>query len=481
MPTGVGLKRSLANLHTRKAASMKEALDNKGDATEVMIDLKDAVELGVKSQRRAKGTPQPHNKMLTVKTDTFIELDEALKFGHSKSSNDRGLHHFGVGIKVLLATSGEDYDDAQLVIYTIRKTSAGYEMYVARMGSAIDKAYSNPDDDKGDISRVVARVEEVPDSDALEFAWPANEAGQRSQDGQVAELVMCSSHRTRHGQESGYGGSPWAEGGDLEINAENLLTPMQQLREELKNEADGASRTLFVYHTLPNDDTPPLPFLIKNLAGAEHLCRIEPNGELASLVDEMQKWYVNDQLLIAAAPAAAVPRPPMPKITIQGTVLDFTCNKWGKHMARAGDPYPVYLLKDLKDGTSQPKDGKVPIGYARSSWVVEPPPGGWSAKQSPYKPPRDQKGAHSTTCQRCEYYRSREIVASVPLASQIAIKAVPMACCSALKERSSSTNTPRSTGVASSSTAPMATCTSLSRRPPRTACMTSFLQAKAVP
>jgi hypothetical protein len=320
---GSELFQTLGAIHASRANAHREKLENaiSAGATTMEIDLVRSSSLGARAGEQ---------DMLRVFTDTTIDLNRALEFGHAAAANGAPatshgvLNNFGVGLKAFQAALG---DRVQLFACTARRRGDGsYEMGIARFGSAIDAYFAAQQGSaRLRIYRAGSRVKREPDGslriDARVPAGATTIAGRNPVDEpQAARTALLQAP------------SPWA-------GESGMLVPMTRLLARLEvAAAEGVSEpcgTLFIYHS---DGSTPLPYQLRPEEGR----RVHQEG---GQTEAPGRLFVNDKdgrakdlahrraasaarvaplhQLLAALPSPGVPEGPLHQFpqSIRGPLL----------------------------------------------------------------------------------------------------------------------------------------------------------------
>ena len=189
--------------------------------------------------------------MLCIYTDTTIDLNRALDFGHAGAVEGAApvahgvLNNFGVGLKAFQAALG---DRVQLCAYTVQARQGevgGYHLALARFGSVIDSYFAaKSDSSRLRIHRAGCCAVRRPEGGLMLDEAEDRVAGVLPGSARAARLALLEA------------ASPWE-------SEEALLTPMVHLLSRVKaaREKGGSGRgTLFIYHS---DGSQPLPYLLK--------------------------------------------------------------------------------------------------------------------------------------------------------------------------------------------------------------------------
>lgn len=245
---GSELFQTLGAIHASRANAHREKLENaiSAGATTLEINLVHSHSLGARVGE---------HDMLSFFTDTSIDLNRALEFGHAAAANGAPapshgvLNNFGVGLKAFQAALG---DRVQLLACTARRRGAGsYELGIARFGSAIDAYFAAQHGSaRLRIHRAGCRVRlERDGSLRIDTSVPASDpplAGRSPlEEAQAARMALL------------HAPSPWA--GESE-----MLVPVAQLVDRLDvAAAEGEAQpcgTIFIYHS---DGRTPLPYALR--------------------------------------------------------------------------------------------------------------------------------------------------------------------------------------------------------------------------
>jgi hypothetical protein len=271
--SGVGseLFQTLGAIHASRANAHREKLENaiSAGATTMEINLLRSHSLGARVGE---------HDMLSFFTDTTLDLNRALEFGHAAPANGAPaashgvLNNFGVGLKAFQAALG---DRVQLLACTARRHGANsYELSIARFGSAIDAYFAGQHGfARLRIHRAGCRVKRQPDGSLrintdVRRSDPAVAGRSPLEEARAARTALLEAP------------SPWD--GELE-----MLVPVEQLVDRLDVAAAGGVAqpcgTLFIYHS---DGSAPLPYALRveegwaGQAGEEGFCNEQAAGRL---------------------------------------------------------------------------------------------------------------------------------------------------------------------------------------------------------
>lgn len=321
--------------------------------------------------------------MLCIYTDTTIDLNRALDFGHAGAVEGAApvahgvLNNFGVGLKAFQAALG---DRVQLCAYTVQARQGevgGYHLALARFGSVIDSYFAaKSDSSRLRIHRAGCCAVRRPEGGLMLDEAEDRVAGVLPGSARAARLALLEA------------ASPWE-------SEEALLTPMVHLLSRVKaaREKGGSGRgTLFIYHS---DGSQPLPYLLKRCVpdaanrtaapsaepstdGAIRLFVKDKDGSQRDLAKSLESAYLDGEtepLAVAWREAGVtVASPPvMPTVRVQGYRLDFTRHQWSLEASRSDTSA---LLPVRVDGVDEP------IAFFRACYLPLTTPDGKRRKGS---------------------------------------------------------------------------------------------------
>ena len=130
IPVGTQFSTTLSTMYSHTMNAFAELVDNaiSANAKVCKVDLCSAAQLGA--------AVSGNLPVLSVKTDTFIDVNQAFQIAHSNVDGHGELNHFGLGFKGFLARL---LGSAELLVVTRRRHEDNKLHYsFARMGEAVD-------------------------------------------------------------------------------------------------------------------------------------------------------------------------------------------------------------------------------------------------------------------------------------------------------------------------------------------------------